>query len=1286
MKKPQTLNARGLIAAAVAVASGSALAEQAGRVSFVTGDVRATASDGSTRSLARGDIINTGDKISTGAGRLQLRFTDGGFVSLQPNTVFGVDQYLYANKPPEETSLFFSLLQGGMRTVTGAIGKVNKQSYKVRTPVATIGIRGTGYRARVDAKRMVVSVGSGFVNVENKHGNITAGAGQNIEATLTSGPRMTNTEPDVNASGPEGEREQYVASDSEDARQQRLGDQINVSGNNLILANGEPPVYTYEEEASGNVMPNGSGYSLTTTGSSGGVTTISGLTATFDPNTGAITSLVQPSSENPPPSGLLVGALLDPVATGPSFSPGTLQFTNIKRFGNIGFGEITNGSTEDNSLGIFPSSVAAGEFYGYMMAVPSNIGFTGGKASYSLQGGSLARLNRGETTGELAHFNFNVNLLSGLADVDMMVKMSAASGLGDISVSGNDLSLGNPLGSTFFFGEGLTTSSTGTFCASGCISEISGLFVGGGTQTAASYSIRDNLSSDEIAGYAALGLSAFAPQQDAMTILTLEDGIYSNASLIQNAAGHLVNFAADVCSDGCISYFDSGDLNFINTGRSGSIYWGEYTDGEGRYAGGYSGFNANLGSDQFQAYILGPQVTPSFSGTAKYSLVSNSGTPARLNGGSTTGTLNKLDLTLNLGTALAGIDMMLSIAGDTLAASASNLSLNSFDNGSSFGINGIATSSQGTFCSGSCYTDISGFFSGTNGNQLGVGYSINGSGGIIKGTTALAQNGAIEPDPVLDDGYTLLTQDSGEGGAYAGTVSAIFNSDFTIAELSDSGNCEGPCSFETGTLQTISQGQTSNLRWGELTDGTATYGNMYGLPQTVFGGTGTLGSNEFVSYIIGKTLSVDGIQGAATASYSMQGGRTPVRYAYEGIGGPAATLSQFDMTFNLFAGTVDVDMLVSGVDNGVGNIETVTVTGRNIFLPMISVDLDESGNLIDSYGGAFSLGGAGLITSSSENIFCEIGCNTSIFGFLAGNSSEIGTSYAIYGRGYLKGVAALGLSSTPLVGDNLPLKDGAGYILVADRGQNVILSNGNPYTGEVGEASFDASGNLLNFNTIYAGEGSNMRLDSGTASHVSAESGTYRTLHWGRLNGTGADVTYNGEVGVLGDSQSATPGNIHYVVGTITDPNEWRSLNQGYTGGTATYSVVGQTNPTNTAGTAGTLNSALLTLHLDSYQPQLDVELDVSMGTDNYVAKSTGNYLSYLGCGPAAATFNTSSFNTTVNGGACGGSGCNTSVHGFFSGSQAQQAGMSYSIVDTGTANTTITGAAALTMNTLSID
>ena len=95
--RTQLLNPQGLLAALVAMTlSGMAIAETAGRVNFVSGGVVAVSADGSKRTLTRGDFINSGERIETNRGRAQIRFTDGSFLSLQPDTVFGVDNYTFS--------------------------------------------------------------------------------------------------------------------------------------------------------------------------------------------------------------------------------------------------------------------------------------------------------------------------------------------------------------------------------------------------------------------------------------------------------------------------------------------------------------------------------------------------------------------------------------------------------------------------------------------------------------------------------------------------------------------------------------------------------------------------------------------------------------------------------------------------------------------------------------------------------------------------------------------------------------------------------------------------------------------------------------------------------------------------------------------------------------------------------------------------------------------------------------------------------------------------------------
>lgn len=116
----------------------------AGTIQFTTGDVKYRRG-ATTDSVARGSALESGDAIETGAnGRAQIRFTDGGMVSLQPNSQFNISRYVDANDPKQDAFLV-DLLRGGMRAITGLIGKRNRENYKVTTSTATVGIRGSAF-------------------------------------------------------------------------------------------------------------------------------------------------------------------------------------------------------------------------------------------------------------------------------------------------------------------------------------------------------------------------------------------------------------------------------------------------------------------------------------------------------------------------------------------------------------------------------------------------------------------------------------------------------------------------------------------------------------------------------------------------------------------------------------------------------------------------------------------------------------------------------------------------------------------------------------------------------------------------------------------------------------------------------------------------------------------------------------------------------------------------------------------------------------------------------------
>ena len=120
-------------------------AASAGIAQFIAGDVNVRSADGKTGALLKGKDIESGQAIVTGAnGRAQVRFSDGGLISLQPNTEFKIATYV-DKADPQQDRFLVDLLRGSMRAITGLIGKRNRANYKVTTTTATIGIRGSGF-------------------------------------------------------------------------------------------------------------------------------------------------------------------------------------------------------------------------------------------------------------------------------------------------------------------------------------------------------------------------------------------------------------------------------------------------------------------------------------------------------------------------------------------------------------------------------------------------------------------------------------------------------------------------------------------------------------------------------------------------------------------------------------------------------------------------------------------------------------------------------------------------------------------------------------------------------------------------------------------------------------------------------------------------------------------------------------------------------------------------------------------------------------------------------------
>ncbi len=130
---------------------------------------------GDKRTLKRHSNILRGDTLSTGEdSHTQVRMKDGALLSLRPHTDLRVEEYRYNGVEDGSERSLLELIKGGFRTITGAIGHKNKKNYRVKTTVATIGIRGTHY-SLVMCQQQSCSGASGQVD-DGLYGGVADGS------------------------------------------------------------------------------------------------------------------------------------------------------------------------------------------------------------------------------------------------------------------------------------------------------------------------------------------------------------------------------------------------------------------------------------------------------------------------------------------------------------------------------------------------------------------------------------------------------------------------------------------------------------------------------------------------------------------------------------------------------------------------------------------------------------------------------------------------------------------------------------------------------------------------------------------------------------------------------------------------------------------------------------------------------------------------------------------------------------------------------------------------------
>jgi hypothetical protein len=146
------------------------------------------------KELGVGSIVYVGDRIVTGPNaRLEMRMLDRSVITLGENSDFVIESYLF-DRERGVGKVLLKVAVGTFRAVTGGIGSIRDRSFALKTPVATIGIRGTDFwGGPLDGIYNIALLGGAAISVENAAGRVEIG--QVGYGTTVSGPTVAPTPP-----------------------------------------------------------------------------------------------------------------------------------------------------------------------------------------------------------------------------------------------------------------------------------------------------------------------------------------------------------------------------------------------------------------------------------------------------------------------------------------------------------------------------------------------------------------------------------------------------------------------------------------------------------------------------------------------------------------------------------------------------------------------------------------------------------------------------------------------------------------------------------------------------------------------------------------------------------------------------------------------------------------------------------------------------------------------------------------------------------------------------------
>ena len=124
--------------------------------------------EGKTIQVDKNSVFQKDDTLNTKENtKLQILFLDETIISIGQNSTLKINDYLFEEK---NTKAEFTMAKGIFRTITGKIGKIAPENFKLKTKSASIGIRGTQIVVALENNNEKIFCTEGQIEIKN---NIT---------------------------------------------------------------------------------------------------------------------------------------------------------------------------------------------------------------------------------------------------------------------------------------------------------------------------------------------------------------------------------------------------------------------------------------------------------------------------------------------------------------------------------------------------------------------------------------------------------------------------------------------------------------------------------------------------------------------------------------------------------------------------------------------------------------------------------------------------------------------------------------------------------------------------------------------------------------------------------------------------------------------------------------------------------------------------------------------------------------------------------------------------------